>query len=176
MHTHKHSYTCITYSICAAYSFIDFHCFCVTMCCLGGCQYYYGKRTDTPNITHSSGSIHCVMNLNVIKMSFYEMRCIWFMFDIDLYYIQCCVYADESVKLQGRQRSRMFRWLWTWMRSCQTLFGPRGQNRVWHETCWKVRLLMYILFIWKMLQDWALLLLQCQLYHIVYVLMICDPV
>lgn len=24
------------------------------------------------------------------------------------------------------------------MRSCQTLFGPQGQNRVWQETCWKV--------------------------------------
>lgn len=37
------------------------------------------------------------------------------------------------------QRTHMITWLWTWTRSCQTLFGPRGLNRVWLETCWKVR-------------------------------------
>ncbi len=41
--------------------------------------------------------------------------------------------------LHPGQRTHMITWLWTWMRSCQTLFGPRGQNRVWQETCWKVR-------------------------------------
>lgn len=37
------------------------------------------------------------------------------------------------------QRTHMITWLWTWTRSCQTLFGPPGQNQVWQETCWKVR-------------------------------------
>lgn len=41
--------------------------------------------------------------------------------------------------LHPGQRTHMITWLWTWTRSCQTLFGPRGQNRVWQETCWKVR-------------------------------------
>lgn len=29
-----------------------------------------------------------------------------------------------------------------WTQSCQTLFGPRGQNLVWPETCWKVSRLL----------------------------------
>lgn len=37
------------------------------------------------------------------------------------------------------QHTHMITWLWTWTRSCQTLFGPPGQNQVWQETCWKVR-------------------------------------
>lgn len=31
-------------------------------------------------------------------------------------------------------------WLLIWTQSCQTLFGLRGQNLVWPETCWKVGL------------------------------------
>lgn len=36
------------------------------------------------------------------------------------------------------QHLRMITWLLIWMRSCQTLFGPQGQNQVWQETYWKV--------------------------------------
>lgn len=41
-------------------------------------------------------------------------------------------------RLSVGQPVYMSLWLLIWTQSCQTLFGPRGQNLVWPETCWKV--------------------------------------
>lgn len=51
-----------------------------------------------------------------------------------------CLLASQRVLLLLHvwQHPWMITWLLIWMQSCQTLFGPQGQNQVWQETYWKV--------------------------------------
>ena len=96
--------------------------------------YYLLLHTNNQALSHTgSDTCHTERNWFLLSITFASLFS-----PADGWFLAC---FQTPPRLSVGRPSYTILWLLIWTQSCQTLFGPRGQNLVWPETCWKVGLL-----------------------------------
>jgi len=96
--------------------------------------YYLLLHTNNQALSHTGSDMcHTKWNWFLLSITFASLFS-----PADGWFLAC---FQTPPRLSVGRPSYTILWLLIWTQSCQTLFGPRGQNLVWPETCWKVGLL-----------------------------------